>query len=199
MIIYDCEIVKAIQGKIVENEKRIEGIEYCEGWRDFENMGISIIGAYDYETGRYRVFAKGNFDEFQGLVDSTNLVIGFNSLTFDNPLCAANGIHIHGKESYDLLVEIWKAAGLEDQFKYPSHAGFSLDACAQANFGLGKTGHGALAPIDWQRGNIGRVVDYCLNDVYLTKLLVDQVIDREYIQDPRNKEVMLCVDRSRLI
>ena len=195
MIIYDCEIVKAIQNK---NEERIEGIEYCDGWRDFENMGISIIGAYDYDTGRYRVFAEDNFDEFQDLVNSTDLVIGFNSIAFDNNLCAANSINIENEESYDVLVEIWKSAGLGPDFEYPSHAGFGLNACAKKNFGVEKTGHGALAPVDWQRGNIGKVIDYCLNDVYLTKLLVDRIIDQEWIQDPRDKE-MLKIDRSRLI
>lgn len=196
MIIYDCEIVKAIQSN---NETSIEGIEYCEGWRDFENMGISIIGAYDYKTFRYRVFAKDNFQEFQDLVDSTDLVIGFNSIAFDNQLCAAHGIYVHDSESYDLLVEIWKAAGLGDEFKYPSHVGFSLDACAQANYGLGKTGHGALAPVDWQRGNIGRVVDYCLNDVYLTKRLVDKIITEGRIWDPRVGDKYLTVEEERLV
>ncbi len=195
MIIYDCEIVKAIQSK---NEERIEDIEYCEGWRDFENMGVSIIGAYDYDTSRYRVFAEDNFDQFQELVDSTDLVIGFNSLAFDNQLCAANGIMVDDEESYDLLVEIWKAAGLGNKFKYPSHAGYSLDTCAEINFGVRKTGHGTFAPVDWQKGNIGAVVDYCLNDVYLTKLLVDHIIDQEWIKSPKNKELKLCVDRSRL-
>lgn len=185
MIIYDCEIVKAIQSN---NETSIEGIEYCEGWKDFENMGISIIGAYDYDSSRYRVFAKDNFQEFQDLVDSTDLVIGFNSLAFDNQLCAAHGIMVRDDKSYDLLVEIWKAAGLGDEFEYPSHLGFSLDECAQANFGLSKTGHGALAPVDWQRGNIGRVIDYCLNDVYLTKLLADEVFGEGSIIDPKDSK-----------
>ena len=169
MIVYDCEIIKGIANK---EEERLPDIEYCEGWRDFENMGISTIGAYDYETDRYRVFMQDNFGEFQKLVENTDLVIGFNSLAFDNPLCRAHGIDIPDEKSWDLLVAIWVAAGLSPHFQYPTHIGFSLDACSEANFGTKKTGHGAQAPIDWQRGNYGKVIDYCINDVKLTVDLV---------------------------
>jgi len=188
VIIYDCEIVKAIAKK---NEELLGGIEYCEGWRDFGNMEISVIGAYDYATDRYRVFAEDNFDEFQKLVDSSELVVGFNSIAFDNRLCEANDLIVSDEKSYDLLVEIWKAAGLGKEFDWRTHAGFGLDACAKANFHLEKTGHGALAPVDWQRGNIGKVVDYCLNDVYLTKRLFDEVLKDGWVNDPRDSEKML--------
>lgn len=60
MLVYDCEIEKAILGK---RESRIDGIEYYAGWDDFKHMGISVIGAYDYKTDRYRVFCKDNFGD----------------------------------------------------------------------------------------------------------------------------------------
>jgi hypothetical protein len=148
MIIYDCEIIKAIQGK---NEPRLNGIEYCGGWRDFENMGISIICAYDYSENRYRVFADDNFMEFAGLVEKASVVIGFNSLGFDNPLCRANGIDVPDEKSWDLLAELWAGAGLSRTFCYPSHIGFGLDACSEANFGTKKSGNGAMAPVDWNK------------------------------------------------
>jgi hypothetical protein len=39
--IFDLEIIKAIPPK--DEADRIPGIEYCAGWKDFENMGISCI------------------------------------------------------------------------------------------------------------------------------------------------------------
>lgn len=182
MIIYDCEIIKAIQKK---GEERIEGIEYCDGWRDFANMGISVIGAYDYAEDRYRVFCDDNFGEFEALVDETDCVIGFNSLAFDNQLCREHGIEVPDGKTYDLLVSIWAANGLGPVFKYPSHAGYGLDAMAKVNEGQAKSGHGALAPVDWQRGRIGSVIDYCLQDVALTKKLVDRVIRTGELLDPK--------------
>lgn len=47
MLIYDVEIKKAIPFK---NAPRIEGIDYCGGWNDYVNMGISVVGVYDYST-----------------------------------------------------------------------------------------------------------------------------------------------------
>lgn len=184
MIIFDCEIIKGILGK---GEVPLPGIEYCGGWRDFEGMGISVIGAYDYRTDRYRAFCADNFGQFLDLVNGADMVIGFNSLGFDNPLCRANGIEVPENKSWDLLAEIWAGAGLSREFQYPSHLGFGLDACSAANFGTQKSGHGATAPVDWQRGRVGRVIDYCLDDVRLTKNLVDRVMACGFLVDPRDQ------------
>lgn len=190
MIIYDCEIVKAIQGK---NEQKISGINYCNSWTDFAGMGISTICVYDYEASRNRVFCADNFSKFQALVDSTDIVVGFNSIGFDNPLAAANGLNIPAEKTYDLLAEIWHGAGLTRTFKFPTHIGFGLEACCEANFGLKKTGNGASAPIDWQLGKIGKVIDYCLHDIFLTKMLLDLVIAEGEIFDPRDNNKTIKV------
>lgn len=57
---------------------------------------------------------------------------------------------------------------------------------AYANFRISKSGNGALAPVEWQRGNIGNVIDYCLHDVYLTKRLIDRVIRSGALADPHD-------------
>lgn len=192
MLIYDIEIINAIANKKTD---RIDGINYCDGWHDHAGMGISVIGAYDYEEGRYRVFCADNFRDFARLVDHHDTVIGFNNISFDNPVIDAAGIHsILAAKSYDLLIEIWKGAGLGSKFKYPSHIGFGLDACCHVNFGTRKSGHGAMAPVEWQRGNIGGVIDYCINDVKLTKQLFDLVSERGEILDPRNAENIISVE-----
>jgi len=185
MIVYDIEIEKGILGK---KDKPIEGIEYCDGWDDHANMGISTISAYDYDEDRYRVFCRDNFDEFQALVDNTDIVAGFNSIAFDGRVFAVHGIDVPLGKSYDLLVEVWKAHGLGSQFKFPSHIGFGLDAIAGINLKTGKTGHGALAPVQWQQGKIGSVIDYCLADVWLTKRLIDTVLNHGILLSPKTKK-----------
>ncbi len=184
MFVYDLEIIKAIPPKegILE-----QGIEYCAGWHDHANMGVSVIGGYDFGDDRYRVFTKDNWGEFANLYrDSKKIFAGFNSIPFDNSVLKACGIvDIAEDRCFDLLREVWKAAGLGPTFEYPSHAGYSLDAVAKAN-GVGqKTGHGAIAPVDWQRGNIGTVIDYCLQDVALTKKLIDKINEEGGLMDPK--------------
>lgn len=190
MVIYDIEIKKAIANK---HEARLQGVEYCDGWHDHENMGISVIGVYDYDQDRYRVFCEDNFAEFQKLIESTDVVAGFNSIAFDNAVCRAHGIEVPDDKSYDLLVELWLSHNLAPKFHYPTHIGFSLDAVASININHQKTGHGAYAPVQWQRGEVGNVVDYCLADVWLTKQLIDKVIADGKLISPRDRDVTVDI------
>ena len=189
MLVYDCEIVKAIPSR---DTGALEGIEYCAGWHDHANMGISVIGAYDYDTGRYRVFCADNFGEFEDLAHATDLLVGFNNVGFDDKLIGASGLHASpSTPRYDLLAESWVAAGLAPTWQsFDTHGGFGLDAICSATFARTKTGHGALAPVDWQRGRVGSVIDYCLADVWLTKQLFDLALAGKPIINPKTGEPM---------
>lgn len=176
-LIYDCEIIKAIPAWYEELEP---GVEYCDGWEDFDNMGISVIGVYDLLTNKTRVFCKDNFDHFQTLVSLRKLIIGFNSSSFDDALCASSGLKI--TTDYDLLTEVRIASGQPPNYvKGRTRAGYSLEALARTNLGYGKSGNGAVAPRLWQAGNIGEVIDYCLLDVQITYELFQK---RFSLKDP---------------
>lgn len=193
-IIFDCEIKKAIPP---ENEELIEGIQYCRGWHDTKNMGISVICAYDYSTEKFRVFCADNMQEFQKLVNESDIIAGFNNIAFDNKLCAANGITIPDEKSFDILVEIWKAAGLNSCYSYSSHSGFGLDAMCQANFRIGKTGYGGTAGVDWQQGKIGTVIDYCLNDIKLTQMLLEKIIKKQKLVNPKGETLKFDLKQTQ--
>lgn len=182
MIIYDIEIAKAIQGR---GEQRIKGVDYCGGWRDFENMGIACLCAYDYEADRYRVFMEDNITDFLMLADNAEFIIGFNSYNFDNRLIMAEFGVDFGPKTFDILREIWLSEGLDaDIFNMKTHAGYGLDQMCQVNFKTNKTGHGALAPVDFQQGRYGSVIDYCIQDIKLTKMLMDRILDKGFLVSP---------------
>ena len=187
-MIYDIEIEKAIPSK--NPADILQDIDYCAGWHDYTNMGISVICAYDYLTERFRVFCKDNIAEFFKLAPE-RLMVGFNSIPFDDAvICATYGEIYQPVASYDILREIWKASGLGPTFKYPSHIGYSLDAVASANLFQEKTGNGALAPVQWQRGEVGSVIDYCLQDVNITKLIFDRICNGQKIICPKTGELL---------
>lgn len=192
MLVYDLEIVKAIPGDV-----GIEGIKYCGGWKDHANMGISVLCAYDYVDDSYRVFCEDNMLEFKQLCRKRNCLVSYNGISFDNKVLEANGIYLPEDKCYDILVEIWKGDGLEPTFQYPSHIGYGLDAVSKANFGTKKTGNGAMAPVEWQRNNIGTVIDYCLSDVRLTKKLLDHIINTGEIVHPKSPDKKIRVRRPR--
>lgn len=191
ILIYDCEIIKAIR-----DPKKVDlaHIEYCNGWDDYENMGISVIGVnYITEEGdqifNHNIAVTTNdscLETFQYGLDATDVLVGFNNQSFDDKLLKANGFVIPETiVNYDLLAEIWEGAGLGREFVYPTHAGFSLDAICKAN-GLGeKSCDGANAAILWQKGKHQEVIDYCENDIKLTRKLFDLIQEKGEIKDPR--------------
>lgn len=185
MIIYDIETENAILGR---NEFAKPNIKYCAGFDDFKNMGISVIGVIDLATERTRVYLKDNLAEFAALVQSCDCVVGFNNHKFDDKLLAANGVSIPDGKSYDILAEVWRGLGLGMRYRHETHGGLSLDALVHANFRIRKTGSGALAPIDWQEGRHGKVIDYCLADVELTRRLLDKIIKCGKLKNPKTGE-----------
>lgn len=186
VLILDAEIKKAIQGR---GETRTSGIEYCEGWRDFANMGLACLGGWQSWDSKFRVWGEGTQGqvEAQQAINKADKIITFNGLGFDGPLLRAHDIEIPDDKHVDLLVKIWEAHGLGPKFVYPSHAGFGLDNCALSNNLPGKTGHGGHAPIQWQQGKYCEVVDYCLHDVWITLQLVKLCLDGLFLS-PKDRQ-----------
>ena len=192
-IVYDTEIKKGILGK---NEQAIPNIEYCAGWRDFENMGISCLCAHDLAADRIQVFMDDNLGRFGELLSATDLVVTFNGIGFDNRLLEANGIIVPGEKNYDILAEAWKADGLDPtSFNFNTHGGYGLDALCEAN-GIGKkSGHGAKAPVWWQHGKLGQLISYCLDDVALTVELFRRIERGEALKHPKRIGEMFTLRR----
>jgi hypothetical protein len=169
IMVYDAEIENAIPTK---DEAPLPGINYCKSWSDHAGMGVSVICAYLLDEGP-RVFLKDNFSAFKALAEAPDvLCVGYNSHSFDDLLMArALGIHIAPGRSWDLLRAVRVARGQSPG----APGGPSLHNLCQANFLPGKSGSGAFAPILWQKGKLGQVVDYALNDVMQTYALLELV------------------------
>lgn len=176
-IVFDCEIKNAIPTK---DEPLRPRIVYCKGWQDYLGMGIAVISVFDYFAQQYRIFCQDNLSDFAALVDDSELIIGFNNDGFDNKLVAAHGIEIDPGKSWDLLKKTKEASEAEKFAK-----GYKLDDFAMVNLRVRKKADGALAPILWQQGQIGKVIDYGLTDTWLTKRCIDIVIETGQIIDPR--------------
>jgi hypothetical protein len=173
LVVYDAEIKNAIPEKGVAP---LEGISYCKGWGDHEGMGVSVICAYVFGGSGYRVFLEDNMHEFKTLAqDPETLCVGFNNRAFDDSLVRlALGINIEERRSWDLLRAVRVARGMDPGY---IAGGPNLDSLCKANFLPGKSGSGAFAPILWQKGKTGQVIDYCLNDTIQLKKLIELVQD----------------------
>ena len=185
MLIYDIEIKRCILSK---NEKPMVSNIVRDGWENHGGMGVSCVCCYDYLDDRYRVFLEDNMADFALLVAGRKIIVGFNNLGFDNKVLAHEGVGPYeqdleylNKKSYDIFEEIRSADG----------GWCSLDAMVKTNnLATGKTGNGALAPVWYQEGRIGKLVDYCMADVWLTKKLFDKILRGEALISSKTGQVI---------
>jgi hypothetical protein len=202
ILIYDCEIINCIPSKYEKNQP---DLSYCKGWSDFNCMGISVIGTWrNFNTfnpfGKYEAFVNydnsarfGSTDvgyKFQDLLLECDLLIGFNSLSFDDKLCRANNFIL--RTEFDLLVEVRKASGQGDgTYQYGiTRQGYALKDLARENLPYNKSASGELAPVMWQRGQKQEVIDYCLRDIKITKELYFKFTNNQLI-DPVYGEILI--------
>lgn len=176
VVVYDAEIKRCIPDK---NSYLRPNLEYCAGWGDFPNMGISVVCAFDFRERMPRIFLADNLHQL-GPMFMGRCAAGFNNIGFDEKLLEANGIKLPladgtGKvlPSFDLHRAVRKAVG--DPETGPCTPGRKLNDLARVNLGSVKTGSGALAPVEWQNHKYGYVIDYCMRDVILTARLIERL------------------------
>lgn len=136
-------------------------------------MEISVVGIHDSETDSYSCYLEEDFPALWKILETTNLLIGYNSNHFDVPLLnkyfPGDLRHI---KSLDLLAEIKRAGGKRVR----------LDAVAEGTLGRGKAAHGLQAVKWWQAGELEKLKEYCLDDVKLTKELFDYALQNNALK-----------------
>jgi hypothetical protein len=184
-LIYDLETRKAIPPKYPI--RQWDNVEYCGGWNDFSNMGISCIAYALIDNERLIIERLGvslwdtiAANNFLKLATSPTVFMGgFNTRKFDDLLLQAN--HVQLDSSFDILTLILECAGVSGTEYWKRGLRYNLANIAVEN-GLSKTGDGAEAPILYQTGQHTELLKYCLNDALieaeiLIKLLKGDLLD----------------------
>lgn len=167
-LVLDAEIEKAIPDK---KKERVDGVQYCDGWRDFAGMGVAVVTAYDYRLRRARVFVRDNLHQLATAVQEVDHVVTFNGTNFDIPLLNEHGVHIPEGKHYDLCLEVRRAAGAG---RYDR--GYNLEAILDKNGLPSKGAYSAEAPERWQRKQFGLVIESCLDDSNGLRLLLEDAM-----------------------
>lgn len=131
---------------------------------DFDRLELALVGAYDSATNSYSTYVKEELPQLWPLMERADFIIGYNSDAFDIPLLN----HYYPGDlaqvrSLDLLVEVQGVLGRR----------LRLQSLAEATLGRGKKGDGLKAVEWWQKGEVEKVREYCLEDVRLTKELYE--------------------------
>jgi hypothetical protein len=180
IVVYDCEIKREIGS-------RVEGKEIT--WDTHELMGISVACLYDYQTGDFSVHLDDNLQDLAARLNRADLVVAFNHINFDNRLLRASGLDLKPDselKNYDMLVESRLSIGWKPNQPFPK--GCRLDDHLEATFGKKhmKTADGADAPKMYQRGELGKLISYCLADVAREKKLFERIWTEGMIRTAAN-------------
>lgn len=134
------------------------------GSNDPASLTLACVCIHDSLTNTYTSYLESDLKKLWPILEKTDILIGFNSDHFDIPILNKyySGDLRHLK-SIDLMKEIKKKLGRR----------IGLNAVAEATLGKKKSGEGSDANIWWRNGEKQKVVDYCIDDVRLTRELYD--------------------------
>jgi len=127
-------------------------------------LDISVVCIHDSKTDEYHSFLKEDFSKLWQFIEQADMLIGYNSDHFDIPLLDKYYPgDLSNIKSLDLLKEIYDSLGRR----------IKLDVVAQATLGEKKSAHGLQAIKWWHDGEKQKVIDYCIQDVKVTKNVYD--------------------------
>jgi len=159
---------------------------------DTKKLKVSVVVAYEYETQKMHHFTEKNIAGLFKLFENSSLIIGFNSKSFDlvvlSPYYVGN---LSQFTHFDILENIKETTGR----RYP------LDDLVQATLGKGKSGHGLQAIEFYRQGKITELLQYCQDDVQLTKELFDFGVNNGHVfapSSPTNK-IKITVDWAKIV
>lgn len=134
------------------------------GSNDPAALDLSVICIYDYEQDSYNSFFQDELSKLWPILESADLLIGYNSNHFDIPLL--NKYYpgdLTKIRSLDILEKIKESYGRR----------MRLDQIAEGTLGENKITNGLEATRWWKQGLKEKVVEYCLKDVKITKEVYD--------------------------
>ena len=134
------------------------------GHVDVNEQELIVVAVHDSETGEYTSYEKEDLPKLWPLIEKADVLVGFNSNSFDIPLL--NRYYpgdLLQVPSLDLLVEVQKVLGRR----------IRLQSLAEATLGTGKSGDGLQAGVWWREGKKDMVHKYCIDDVRITRTLYD--------------------------
>jgi DEAD/DEAH box helicase domain-containing protein len=149
------------------------------GRHNMRRLGLSVGVTYSTADEDYHVYTEADVDALVRDLSQANLVVGFNVLRFDYEVLRAYSDHPFTQiPTVDMLDHVYRALGFR----------LSLDSLASATLGTQKSADG-LAAVRWYKsGQMDKIVEYCKQDVKVTKELYEfgrqngyvQFLDRSY-------------------
>ena len=158
------------------------------GSNDPASLSIACVCIHDSATDAYTSYFEEDLPKLWPVLEKADLLIGFNSDHFDIPILNKYyGGDLRSIKSIDLMKEIKKKLGRR----------IKLDSVAEATLGKKKSANGVLSTVWWRQGEKQKVVDYCIDDVKITKELYEHALKNGNVKYPDGKMIReLALDTS---
>lgn len=134
-------------------------VQEVGGWEHIDKLGVSVACAYDSKTEQFLSFREDELPKLFSLCEE-RLVVGYNIRGFDLPVMVPYGLKIHKLDVFDIMYDL-EALTRQRYLK--------LETVAQGTLGTGKSADGLMAVEWWKSGQIQKIIEYCLQDVQVTR------------------------------
>jgi len=142
------------------------------GRHNIPRLGLSVAVTYSTADGEYHHYTEETVDELIEELKAAELVVGFNVISFDYQVLTAYTDHpLRQLPTVDMLDDIYRTLGFR----------LSLDALATATLGVGKSADGLQAIRWWRQGKMQELLDYCQQDVEVTRQLYEFGEQNKYL------------------
>ncbi len=140
----------------VETQKLVQDVG---GWEHVDKLGISVACAYDSKTDQFLSFQE---HELKSLIElcEERLVVGYNIRGFDLLVMQPYGLDPKKLDVFDIMYDL--EALTRQRF-------LKLEYVAQGTLNAGKSADGLMAVEWWKQGKIDKIIEYCLQDVRVTR------------------------------
>lgn len=130
------------------------------GWHRADLMRVSCAVLYDSEDDAFYEFVGGQIPMLVAHLEKLDLVVGFNIKRFDyKVLSGYTDFDFQQLPTLDLLEKVHNQLGYR----------LSLDHLAKATLNAKKTADGLAALKWWKQGKMKKIMDYCKQDVAITR------------------------------
>ncbi|MEW6610239.1 MAG: ribonuclease H-like domain-containing protein [Patescibacteria group bacterium] len=136
-------------------------------------LGVSVVGTYDSEEDKYRAYREEELNELEQKLSRKPMLVGFNIKGFDIPVLQPHlSLSLVSLPVVDIMDDLALSLGYR----------VSLESVARGTLGKGKTGHGLEAIRLYREGKWDELIEYCLQDVRLTKEIYEYGREKGYVK-----------------
>jgi DEAD/DEAH box helicase domain-containing protein len=143
------------------------------GRHNTRKLGLAAAVTYSTADGVFRFYTEETVADLVAELKAADKVVGFNVLRFDYEVLRAYTDELLERiPTVDMLEQIYKRLGFR----------VSLDNLARTTLGTAKSADGLQAVRWYKEGRIQEVLDYCQQDVEVTRRLYEHGQQHKHVK-----------------